>query len=86
MLTSLLIDLGKTRDIRITVDLSNSTGLGTISCRCLLRVFLSHLRGLLNVILWLGLLFYDVKHTGLKTFFVSRQEILFPIIIVGIHV
>ena len=85
MLTSLLIDLGKTRDIRITVDLSNSTSLGTISCRCLLRVFLSHLRGLLNVIL-LGLLFYDVKHAGLKTFFVSRQEILFPIIIVGIHV
>ena len=85
MLTSLLIDLGKTRDIRITVDLSNSTSLGTISCRCLLRVLLGHRRGLLNVSV-LGLLFYDVKHTGLKTFFVPRQEILFPIIIVGIHV
>ena len=53
MLTSLLIDLREARDIRITVNLGDTTGLSTISCRCLLGIFLSYLGGLLNVILWL---------------------------------
>ena len=52
VLTGLLIDLRETRDIRITVDLSDTTGLSTVSCRCLLGIFLGNLGGLLNFILW----------------------------------
>jgi hypothetical protein len=83
MLTSLLIDLGEARDIRITVNLGDSTYLSTVSCRCLLRIFLCHHGGLLN---FLRLLAYDIQHTSLKALFVSRKEVLLPIIIVGIWI
>lgn len=72
LLASLLVHLGESGNIRITVDhwLVHCYWFRTIASRCLLRIIVVDSSRLLDIIV-LWLLANDIEHTGLKALLVS---------------
>lgn len=84
LLASLLVHLGETCYIGVAIDLSYTTDFSPIASWCLLGIIVYSGRLLNIVALWL--LANDIEHTCLKALLVSGQEVLFPIIIISVHV